>query len=294
MKTTKFLGHDCVALENASLQLLVTQSVGPRIISLRFKGGENLFAELPDVTDALPDGRLYHLYGGHRLWHAPEVMPRTYQPDDEPVQISAVDDGLVVTQQTEALTGMQKSLRVSLWGEEPKVTIEHTLTNRGVWPVNCAVWAITQLKAGGFAILPQARDETGFLPNRSLAIWPYNDMNSPQLRWGKDYIFMHAPMHQRFKLGFPNHRGWLAYWQAGTLFVKRATFDPQGAYCDFNSSSECFCNEEFIELETLAPLTELRPGASVTHDETWELYALDDFQAEEGAAQRMVERLRLD
>ena len=25
-------------------------------------------------------GSEWHIYGGHRLWHAPEVMPRTYYP----------------------------------------------------------------------------------------------------------------------------------------------------------------------------------------------------------------------
>ena len=77
MAILKFLGLDCISLENNSLQLLVTQSVGPRIISLRFNGGSNLFAELPDLTEELPDGKVYRFYGGHRLWHAPEDMPRT-------------------------------------------------------------------------------------------------------------------------------------------------------------------------------------------------------------------------
>ena len=120
MKTTQFLGQECVTLENSALQLLVTRSVGPRILALRFKGGENLFAELPDAVDALPDGRLYHLYGGHRLWHAPEDLPRSYQPDDAPVEIAETADGLVVTQAPEAATGMQKSLRITLAGDDAR------------------------------------------------------------------------------------------------------------------------------------------------------------------------------
>jgi hypothetical protein len=57
MSITKFMGLGCVLLENSSLELLVTQSVGPRIISLRFNGGNNIFAELPNFVIARPDGR---------------------------------------------------------------------------------------------------------------------------------------------------------------------------------------------------------------------------------------------
>jgi hypothetical protein len=43
-------------------------------------------------------------------------------------------------------------------------------------------------------------------------------------------------------------------------------------YYDFGSSSECYCCDSFLELETLAPITQLQPGAAVSHIETWELY----------------------
>ena len=66
MQTIKHLDFDCVPLKNASLSLLVTQSVGPRIISLRFNGEDNLFAELPDFLTERPDGKVFHFYGGHR------------------------------------------------------------------------------------------------------------------------------------------------------------------------------------------------------------------------------------
>ena len=295
MKTIKFLDFDCVSLENASLTLLVTQSVGPRVISLRFNGGDNLFAELPDFTAERPDGGSFHFYGGHRLWHAPENMPRTYARDDDPLEVVPARDGLSVTQPVEAQTGIEKSIHISLVEQKPQVIVHHTLTNRGLWPVECAPWAITQLKTGGVAILPQAQQGTGMLPNRTLALWPYADIADPQVSWGNRCILVRAAMQGRaFKIGFPNLRGWLAYWNAGTLFVKRAAFDPQAAYYDFNSSSECYCNQHFIELETLAPISTLEPGASTTHTETWVLYADIDYPQDEDAVQAIVEKLGLE
>jgi hypothetical protein len=294
MQTTKFLDFDCVSLENAALSLLVTQSVGPRIISLRFNGGNNLFAELPDTVTERPDGKMFHFYGGHRLWHAPENMPRTYALDDGPVDIVSTGDGLSIMQPVEVQTGIEKSIRISLVEDKPQVIVRHTLTNRGPWAVECAPWAITQLRIGGVAILPQTREQTEFLPNRSLALWPYTDIANPQIRWGNCYILVHTEMQNPFKVGFPNPRGWLAYWLSGTLFVKRAAFDGQAEYYDFGSSSECYCNGRFIELETLGPVGRLAPGESVTHTETWELYADVDSPIDEDATQEIVEKLGLE
>jgi hypothetical protein len=49
METTRFLELDCLRLANDLLEVLVTQSVGPRVISLRLPGGQNLLAELPEA-----------------------------------------------------------------------------------------------------------------------------------------------------------------------------------------------------------------------------------------------------
>jgi hypothetical protein len=295
MNTTKFLDFDCISLGNASLNLLVTKSVGPRVISLRLNGGDNLFAELPDFVVRRPDGEMFHFYGGHCLWHAPENMLRTYIQDDGPVDIVSTRNGLLVTQPVEVQTGIEKSMLISLVDEKPQVIVRHTLTNRGLWPVECAPWVITQLKTGGVAILPQSQQQTEVLPNRSLVLWPYTEIANPHVSWGNQHILVRAEMKERvFKIGFPNLRGWLAYWQAGTLFVKRAAFDPQAAYYDFNSSSECYCNHRFLELETLAPISTLEPGASTTHAETWELYSCVDFPADEAAAESLVKKLGLE
>jgi hypothetical protein len=294
MDTIKYLDFDCVLLENKSISLLITQSVGPRIISLCFNGGDNLFAELPDFVTERPDGKSFYFHGGHRLWHAPENMPRTYVPDDEPVDVIPAKNSLSILQQVEIETGIEKSIRVSLVEDNPQVIIRHMLTNRNQWAVECAPWAITQFKTGGVAILPQSQEQTEFLSNRVLALWPYTDLANPQVSWGNRYILVRAEMASPFKVGFPNPRGWLAYWLDGTLFVKRASYDAQAEYYDFGSSSECYCNDRFLELETLAPIGKLAPGASITHTETWELYADVSPPIGEEAVQEIVEQLVLE
>ena len=272
MNTTSYQNFDCVSLGNESINLLVTQSVGPRIISLSLRGEENILADLPDFTVERPDGKTFRFYGGHRLWHAPEYMPRTYGIDDVPVDITPIANGFCVTQAIEPETRIQKSLRIELVGDQSKMTITHTLTNHNAWEVECAPWAITQFKTGGVAILPLNRAASGLLPNRSLAIWPYTDLSNPCLHWGRECLWIQAKMTSSFKIGFPNPRGWLAYALNDTLFVKRAEYQANAGYYDFGSSSECYCCASFLELETLAPITKLQPGAAVSHIETWELH----------------------
>lgn len=294
MDTVNLLGQDCRLLENGTLKLLITQSVGPRILFLSFDGGENLLAELPDFVTECPGSGTFHFRGGHRLWHAPEDLCRTYLPDDSPVEIVPVENGYIVTQDVEIKTGLQKSLEICLKGNVPQVVITHRLTNHGLWPVICSPWAITQLKTGGVAILPQSREETSELPNRSLALWPYTNLADPNVKWGQNYILVRANMETPFKVGFQNPRGWLAYWLNETLFVKRAKYDAQSPYYDFGSSSECYCNDQFLELETLAPISTIAPGTSVTHVETWELYGKVDCPRDERDVQLLVEKLGLD
>jgi hypothetical protein len=291
MKTENFLGVECYPLENEAVKLLVTSSVGPRILSFGFKDGENLFAEVPEAVIELPGGGVFHFYGGHRLWHAPEEPRRTYLPDDSPVEIVPSEHGLTVTQATELPTGLQKTIEIRISGAFPQVVITHHLTNLGLWPLSCALWALTQLKTGGTAILPQVRQDTGVLPNRSLALWPYTDMLNSNVRWGSDYILLDAELDSPFKVGFPNPRGWLGYWWNGMLFAKRASYDPQAEYVDFGSSSECYCDHRFIELETLAPIRTLAPGETASHIETWELYRDIERPRHESDVQRLVNQL---
>ncbi len=288
----KYAGYECCALENDTLQLLVTRSVGPRIISFGFKNGDNLCAELPDVVTELPNGDVFHFYGGHRLWQAPEDFNTTYIPDDDPVEIVSVENGLWTTQKT-LPTGLQKSMEIILSGKS-QVIITHRVTNLGSSNITCAPWAITQFKTGGMAILPQSKSDAGVLPNRSLALWSYTDMSNKNVLWGREYILVSAQMESPFKVGFSNPRGWLAYWLNGTLFVKHANYKAQVEYYDFGSSSECYCNDQFLELETLAPITSIPPNETVSHVETWDLYKDIDCPRDENETRVLVEKLNLE
>lgn len=290
----RYADYDCIKLENDSLALWVTQNVGPRIIGLRPAGGDNLLAIIPHVTTTTPAANVYKFRGGHRLWHAPEDPERTYVPDDTAVTITNIPHGIQTIQAVEAPTGIQKQMAITLPDDTAHVVIDHTLINHGPWPVELAPWAITQIKTGGFAILPQPSQESGLLPNRRLSFWPYTRINSPHLQLGDRFIFVHAAMqNEHFKIGWANPDGWMGYWIDDTLFIKEAVYQDGADYFDFGSSSECYCDDHFLELETLGPRTTLVPGASVTHREVWRVYPHVTLAAEETAVIEVVSRLKI-
>jgi hypothetical protein len=171
---------------------------------------------------------------------------------------------------------VQKTLTIHLPEGGNRVVIEHTLSNQGAQPMTLAAWAITQLRPGGVGILPQetgTSDPHGLQPNRLLVFWPYADVRSARFTAGNRYLLVNAAFESgAFKVGFANPTGWLAYLNGTTLFVKQADYIQGQTYPDFGSSSQCFCNEDMLELETLSPLVRLSPGESIAHRETWLVY----------------------
>ena len=270
-----FHGLPTVIIKNEFLTLEVLAEAGPRIVRLIPAGSDqNILAEVPDVGFGTGNGR-YNIIGGHRLWHAPEAMPRTYVPDNDPIELRNLPDGVELRQPVEALTGIRKEMLIQLSSNRAEVIVHHSLTNEGLWPIELAPWAITQVRLGGTAVLPQTSgnlDESGLLPNRQITLWPYSSWSDGRFQPHDDFVFIEGQPAPPFKLGYFNRHGWLSYLIDDVLFVKR--FAPQfhQSHPDMNSNTEIYVNDRFLEMETLGPLTLLDSGETVTHTETWRIY----------------------
>jgi hypothetical protein len=103
---------------------------------------------------------------------------------------------------------------------------------------------------------------------------------------GDEYIIFKADALPPFKIGYFNSHGWMAYWMDGVLFRKTFHVHTSSAHPDNNCNCEVYCNQQFVELESLAPLITLAPGESVNHVETWEVFDRMDILPEE--AQRLL------
>lgn len=294
-ETIEFLGWpNCLRLSNGRVELIVTRDVGPRILHYGLVGGRNAFRVFPEQA-GLTGGDEWHLFGGHRLWHAPEQKPRTYQPDNLPVDCDPRPDGARLVQPVEPLTGIEKALEIRLQ-EGTHVIVSHSLTNLGVWPVRLAPWALTVMAPGGVAILPEPPPGTPdqLLPNRVVALWPYTRAGDPRLLWGDRYLRV-RPDPQRaapVKVGMPAAEGWCGYVNQGHLFLKRVHFQPKAVYPDFGSGLECYAAGDFLELETLGPLVELEPGESTVHVEHWFLFEGAEADTEEQVTRTVLPCVR--
>jgi len=267
---------NCYRLANNRVDLILTADVGPRIIRFGFVGQVNEFKEFESEVGKT-GGDEWRSYGGHRLWHAPEAMPRSYAPDNSPLQVNELKGGLHVIQPVEALTGIQKEMEIYLDEQGSHVSVVHRLRNTGLWGVELAVWCLSVMDTGGTAILPlppRGPHPENLLPKSSLVLWAYTDLSDPRLVWGRQYVLLRQDPDNSTpqKIGASVPDGWVAYARDGHLFVKKFDFEADAIYPDMGCSFESWTNHEFIELETLSPLAWLDPGDQIDYQEDWYLF----------------------
>lgn len=285
----KYLNQpNCYRLSNGAIEVIVTTDVGPRILRYSFAGGENILGEVADLKVVTELGE-WRAWGGHRLWTAPEGMPRSYSPDNSPIEFKIEGDNRVrLIQPVEPKTGIQKEMTVTLNQEGSGVTVNHRITNRNLWEVELAPWALTNVRGGGMTILPQEpfrSHDDYLLPARPLVLWHYTDLSDPRWTVGKKFIRLRCDdaLESSQKIGIANKQGWAAYWRNGTLFLKRVAYREGAAYPDYGSNVETYTAGSFMEVETLGPLQRLQPGQSVDHVEAWSLHKNIDIGTTEAS-----------
>lgn len=266
----------CHRLYNDSVDLIVSGMFGPRVLRFGYLEGENSFCEQYAAARAQPDSE-FKLYGGHRLWHTPEDPNRTYLPDNSPIEATYSDGVLSVFASAEPVAQVEKSIDIALDPTGPRAIVTHTLTNRNVWDIETAAWALSVMPSGGTAVLPlplrAPHGPHSLLPTHHFVFWSYTDLSDKRWSFAPRALLLHSDPSKDAaqKIGVSAAEGWLAYWRDGITFVKRFDHQPGADYPDEGSSAELFTNGIFLELETLSPIFKLRPGESVEHIETWEL-----------------------
>jgi hypothetical protein len=289
---------NCYRLTNGTVEVTVATDVGPRVLGYRLVGGENVLGEAPNAVITTPFGD-WKPWGGHRLWAAPEVNPRSYVPDNSPVGFEFEGERKVrLIGATETQTCLQKVVSVTLDPEGAGVTVRHRITNRGQWAVELSLWALTILncEGGGQVFIPQEPYRSWghhLAPARPLVLWHYTDLTDARLRLGRKLIRLRTDdaAEDTLKIGALNKQGWAAYLRGTTLFVKRYGYEEGAAYPDYGCNTEAFTAGPFIELETLSPLRRLEPGETASHEERWHLFPDFDPGATEEALAEAIERL---
>lgn len=276
----------CVRIANDIAELLVTLDYGPRIIHYALAGEPNVFfvnrdpeyrKRGADFDKAFFPGAFWDIRGGNRLWVAPHSYPGAFYPDNGPVAWEPIDGGARFTPALRSESALLLSTEVRLRESSSQATITHRVVNEGSESRKLAAWSITSLAPGGLELVPQPRRQSGVLPNRRLSLWPYTDIRDSRLTLGnRSLALQHDPKASApIKIGLGNEDGLACYLNAGFLFVLGYAHEMDAEYADFGSSYETFADGRMVEMESMSPLTTVRPGGYVQHEENWRLSRCD-------------------
>lgn len=277
VEKTEYKGwKNCYRVTNGEVEVIVTGDVGPRIIRFGFVGGQNLFKEYPDQLGKSGEEK-FQLRGGDRVWKAPEDPVATWAPDNVAVDIRVTATGLVAAQPVEPLTKLQKEIEVSMAPSGTGVKVWHRIKNHSLFALEFAPWALTMMAQGGVAVTgfpPRGKHPINLEATNPLVMWAYTNLADSRWKFTKKYLTLRQDPsnNEAQKLGMFNPDTWAAYLLNGEAFVKRTKADPSKTYPDFGCSFETFTNNEFLEVETLGPMTKLLPGQTVELVEDWGLF----------------------
>jgi hypothetical protein len=266
----------CYRISNGEVEVIVTGDVGPRVIRFGFVGGQNFFKEYPEQLGKSGE-QAFQLRGGDRVWKAPEDPVATWAPDNTAVEIQMTPTGLIAREPVEPLTKLQKEIEISMAVSGTAVTVSHRIANRSLFPLEFAPWALTMMAQGGTVITgfpPRGTHPANLEATNPLVMWAYTDLSDPRWKFTRKFLTLRQDPNNANaqKLGLFNSDTWAVYLLNGEAFLKRAKADPTKAYTDFGCSFETFTNNEFLEIETLGPMSKVLPEHTAEQVEHWGLF----------------------
>ncbi len=280
LNTVKYRNLDnCLELTNGVVKLVITIDFGPRVLFYGYVDGQNFFKIFDDDLANVSQSE-WKSYGGHRLWHAPEVQPRTYFVDAAPVLPQWDGEVLTLICSPESCNSLAKTIDIHLDPSTSEVKLVHKITNIGPWDIELAAWALSVMAPGGRLIVPQepyvphgAEPGGTFEAARPLVLWPFTRMNDPRFTWGAEFIQMRQcdEYTSKLKFGALNKQCWAAYALNGEVFIKHHDYFEDGVYPDYGCNAEYFTMPGFLEIESLSPLTLIPPRETLEHFESWQI-----------------------
>ncbi|MFN8531396.1 MAG: hypothetical protein U0670_22560 [Anaerolineae bacterium] len=269
---------NAVRVTNGIIELITPLDFGMRILHLGFIGDQNEFFNIDPLVIPKDPANTWELYGGHRLWVAPEKPGLTDLPDNTPIRFEQHGDVIRFIQPADGVSRLEKEIDVRMLPDAASIEVTHRIRNHGVWDVQFALWALSVMRAGGTGIIPlppRGTHPEQLLATSSLALWAYSDLSDPRFQFGRRYIYLHqdAKAVAPQKLGACVPDAWAAYVNDGHVFVKQFAYTAVSSQPlpDLNCNVEMFTNANMLELETLSRMLTLRPGAQAEHKERWTL-----------------------
>lgn len=272
----------CAVISNGKTEVYVTLDIGPRIIRYAVCGKENMMWENTELNatangsdfDALfYEGAEWKIYGGHRMWLSPESKPRSYYPDNEPVDYEILENGIITKPKKQIGNQVRYEITVTM-SESGEVTVKHVVYNENAFDIECAIWGLSVTDQNGLLALPVTQRDTGLLSNRTMSLWPYTKMNDQRVYWGEKFITLQQDPNATcaFKIGLSNEDAFALLYNHDCLMVKKFDYNPNATYPDGGACFEAYTSNLFLESESLGALVKLAPGECTEHNEYWTLF----------------------
>ena len=256
-------------LTDGKTQVGIALDFGIRVVHLSCAGMENLLYEQPaDLSDGLTTEDGWKIFGGHRLWLAPESA-LNYYPDKDPVSFELLPNGVTVTQQEDPWLKVQKRLTLTFC-DDGSIFVAQQITNTSEETKSFASWGVNTLDSGEAEIFHGAGTPGSYNPERHLSFWGTSSVCDPRIRFEAERIIAkHQPMDTAFKMGVYSREGKAVYKNKNQQFVLSFEADTEKTYPDGGCNFEIYIDKHVLELEALGEICTLKKNESATHWERW-------------------------
>lgn len=259
----------CILLYNESYELIIPLEFGIRIIHFSKRNGKNLFFVQPNSMKDLTTEDGWRIYGGHRMWIAPEGN-WCYTPDNQPIEYTLTDEGIILVQSEDERAKVIKTLHVQFTNNN--VIITHEIQNTDIQPIDVSIWAITSMTPEGIQTIPFAPPFRIYNPNRHISLWDYTQLSDPRAKYLSDRIILsHKPLPEKYKIGINASDGNITYEVPFGTFQLNFDVFENAVYPDGGSNYETFMCCHMTELESLSPIQHILPNERISHIEKWSI-----------------------
>jgi len=268
----------CLWLQNGVWELGIPLGFGARVIYFSLAGKENVFYEQPEDAPYLTTPEGWRIFGGTRLWLAPESEHALYAPEHRPVDVAWRGETLVITQPEDENLHAVKQIEICETDDKQSVRVTYRICNLGSEALVGAPWAVSAMREGGMLTVPfgAVGDTITAKPERVFSLWNNTALNDPRLRFGSDTVeITQRAQDEYFKMGLLCQAGEARYTLPDQVFTKKFLTHPNACYPDGGVNLEVYACRWMLEFETLAPLQTILPGRAAEHEECWTIQEKD-------------------
>ena len=266
-------------ISNGKVDAVVVPGIG-RVMQFRFTGEKDgPFWENHALDGKSPDSQSSEWinFGGDKTWPAPQsewakTTGRSWPPpkafDSMPVDTAVEGETLVLRSKIDLNYGVRTERRVSLSPTEPEMRIETIYRKIEGPPIRVGVWVITQLKDPEKVSMP--------VPEKNLFKMGYNKQSEAlpaHLQFTNSWVSCTRSPKMSTKIG--SDASELIWANQHWVLAIHAQREAAGDFPDNGSSAEIYTNpdpNQYVELEMLGPLQQLKRGETLSRTQTYRLY----------------------